>query len=248
MDCLDKYRLVKRLVPEMDVFQATLHDERLFAIKIVQNADEAASLKRKEAWFLSQFNHERILRLEECLSFPHCFAVVTPYCNRGDLLELLSERYLTENEALYIFRQVVDGMKEIHSNRIIHRDIKPENIFLNNDGPTLNCYIGDFGYAVHEDDSEEMKRHAGTEMYAAPELLLHRPYDNKVDIWGLGATLLACLTGQTIDPTTFRVYDEWLDGLSPGMASVVKATLQFNPNMRPSAVELASILRGFVHE
>lgn len=41
------------------------------------------------------------------------------------------------------FRQIVNGVKHIHSKGIIHRDLKPANIFVKE----THLKIGDFGLA-----------------------------------------------------------------------------------------------------
>lgn len=54
---------------------------------------------------------------------------------------------LSEKMVFYIFRQIVEGLKYIHSKGIIHRDLKPSNIFLNK----TDVKIGDFGLATISD-------------------------------------------------------------------------------------------------
>ena len=51
------------------------------------------------------------------------------------------------NEPSYIwriFRQLLEGLAYIHSQRIIHRDLKPANLFIDTQG---DLKIGDFGLA-----------------------------------------------------------------------------------------------------
>ena len=37
---------------------------------------------------------------------------------------------LKENQISYIFRQVLEGMREMHEKHVVHRDIKNANIFI----------------------------------------------------------------------------------------------------------------------
>ena len=52
---------------------------------------------------------------------------------------------LTEPEARYYMKQVVEGCCYLHGNNIIHRDLKLGNLFLNDD---MELKIGDFGLAA----------------------------------------------------------------------------------------------------
>ena len=45
----------------------------------------------------------------------------------------------------YIIREILKGLKVIHSRKQIHRDLKSDNILINKEG---EIKIGDFGYAL----------------------------------------------------------------------------------------------------
>ena len=55
---------------------------------------------------------------------------------------LQKRKFLKENEALIIFRQLLEAFKELNKNNIMHRDLKPDNIFMR-DGKVK---LGDFGF------------------------------------------------------------------------------------------------------
>jgi serine/threonine protein kinase len=48
----------------------------------------------------------------------------------------------TEVQAVYVFRQVVDGLLYLHDRRLVHKDIKPSNLLLFENGIVQ---IADFG-------------------------------------------------------------------------------------------------------
>ena len=57
--------------------------------------------------------------------------IVYEFCNGGDLRRYL--RYFKRFEEKYVqyfMKQVLNGLSELHSKRIIHRDIKPENVLV----------------------------------------------------------------------------------------------------------------------
>ena len=111
---------------------------------------------------------------------------------------------LNEHLCNNIFRQIISGVDYIHSRSIIHRDLKPGNIFLLKE--TMQVKIGDFGLAClaghddytvkpespHLDQNKtfvlppmanvggEHTKGVGTSLYASPEQLSRKNYDNKV--------------------------------------------------------------------
>ena len=52
---------------------------------------------------------------------------------------------LDEDTCRYLFRQLLQGLRHIHSQGLAHRDIKPDNILLDDKG---NLKIADFGLAA----------------------------------------------------------------------------------------------------
>lgn len=62
---------------------------------------------------------------------------------------------MTEPEARYFVKHILDGCICLHNARIIHRDLKLGNLFLNDE---LEVKIGDFGLATQLDYDGERKR------------------------------------------------------------------------------------------
>lgn len=52
---------------------------------------------------------------------------------------------ISANNILSILRQVLEGLKEIHSTGLMHRDLKPSNILLNQKNGQIELVISDFG-------------------------------------------------------------------------------------------------------
>lgn len=100
-----------------------------------------------------------------------------------------------EPERIFLWSiQTAEGLKFLHSNRIIHRDIKPENLFLTHED---KIKIGDLGLAKMSrssiSKSNESKGFAGTENYMSPEMFAENPYSYKTDIWSLGCVVFELL-------------------------------------------------------
>ncbi len=74
------------------------------------------------------------------------YFLVTEYCPHGDLSELIKiQKSITEDRAIPIMRQILEGYKYLMSKNIIHRDLKPANIMRF----TGDWKIGDFGFAKY---------------------------------------------------------------------------------------------------
>lgn len=53
------------------------------------------------------------------------------FCEKGSLADFLSKnKKLTETEAVYIIKEVIEAFKHLETLRILHRDIKPANILF----------------------------------------------------------------------------------------------------------------------
>lgn len=85
-----------------------------------------------------------------------------------------------------LLEQLFEAVEYFHSKQVVHKDLKPSNILVTNNGD--NIKILDFGFADRDADSK-LKLSAGTEKYAAPELVAGLPVDNRADIWSLGKML-----------------------------------------------------------
>lgn len=71
------------------------------------------------------------------------------------LVHVLKQRKtLTEPEVRFYMKQLIDGCKYIHHQRIIHRDLKLGNMLLN-DG--MQVKIADFGLATKVEFEGEKK-------------------------------------------------------------------------------------------
>lgn len=73
---------------------------------------------------------------------------------------------------------------------IIHRDIKPENILF----VQGHLKIADFGWSNLKD--KVRTTFCGTPEYLAPEMLMEKGHNEKLDVWTLGVLLYEILVGE----------------------------------------------------
>jgi calcium-dependent protein kinase len=92
----------------------------------------------------------------------------------------------------------VGALTYLNNRNICHRDIKPENILYNKEEKKIKLI--DFGISKKtflRGYRRDMLTIIGTHLYMAPEVYLGGGYDEKIDLWALGATIYKLITGKT---------------------------------------------------
>jgi serine/threonine protein kinase len=183
------------------VVKLVYHEElqRVFACKIIPKArflyGEGRPRFEREIRINQQIHHPGIVGLIDILKDDFNYYVVIECCPNGELFRYIAERgRLKEQEARPLIRQLLEALEYLHQNRVAHRDLKPENILIGENGYVK---ISDFGLSRYVDENGLVKTPCGSLCYASPECLSRAPYDGrKNDIWSLGVTVFAMLTGQ----------------------------------------------------
>ena len=144
---------------------------------------------------MKRARHENIVRLYESFEIDSHIVYVMEVCGGGDLLTFVRRRRkLNEDQAKFIFRQIINGLKYVHSKGVLHRDIKLDNILLTSEGDVKIC---DFGVSkIVQNKNLVMEDQCGTPAYIAPEVFSGKGYKGfQSDIWSAGVVLYAMLLG-----------------------------------------------------
>jgi len=169
-------------------------DNQIYALKKIKKSKVKVEVFKNEVNILSKFNSDKIVKYYSSFSDKDYFYIKMEYCNCSNLSDFISNKkqesnnLIDENILCKIIYNICLSVQEIHSKEIIHRDLNPNNIFMYED---YNIKIGDFGISKHCDNT---KTNVGTQYYKAPEILLGKVYNNKVDIWALGCILYELFT------------------------------------------------------
>lgn len=123
--------------------------------------------------------------------------IVMEYLSGGPLLSYFKERKykLKETRVRDIAHQIATALFYLKSFGIAHRDMKPDNIMMASKDEDSEIKLIDFGLSKIIGPKERSKDPFGTIPYAAPEIILRKPYSHSVDIWSLGVTVFFLLTG-----------------------------------------------------
>ena len=94
----------------------------------------------------------------ECFEDDDSYYLVTPFMPGGDLYKYITkqpDQPLQERNVKRIIKQVLTGLKGLHSRNIIHRDIKIDNILMESLSEDAEVYIADVGSAAKLSSPEE---------------------------------------------------------------------------------------------
>lgn len=175
---------------------------------------------RREATILAGLRHPNLPRVTDHFVIDSQGQyLVMDFIEGHDLREIISGHgALPEDEVVRIGVAICDALGYMHSRSpaIVHRDIKPGNIKIT---PAGKVYLVDFGLAkLSKGDATTVGAQALTPGYAPPEQY-GQGTEPRSDLYGLGATLYAMLTGRVP-----------VDGLSRVMGSAALTPIrQLNP-------------------
>lgn len=142
------------------------------------------------------FNEIRVLsRIDHphCVKFigagvtpPHLF-MVTEFLGGGTLYDMIHHHPNRFNRigVFRIARDLASAMAYLHQQNIIHRDLKSSNIMFSEKSSLVK--IIDFG--LSRGVSESMTGETGSYRWMAPEVIRHRPYTEKCDVFSYAVVL-----------------------------------------------------------
>lgn len=204
---------------------------------------------------LVECKHPNVVDLKEAFFYEGKLWMLIEFCEGGavDTIMLDLEKPLTEPQIRYICREICEGLRFLHSRKVIHRDLKAGNVLLTLDG---DVKIADFGVsAKNKHTLQKRDSFIGTPYWMAPEVVLcetyrDQPYDYKADIWSLGITLIelaqmeppnnemnpmrVLLKIQKSDPPSLAQPSKW----SKDFRDFLSLCLIKDPHQRPSAEDL----------
>ncbi|XP_072498834.1 hormonally up-regulated neu tumor-associated kinase homolog isoform X2 [Notamacropus eugenii] len=206
---------------------------------------------KREPRIQQMVKHPHIVQLYETLETENSYYMVMELCLGGDLLDkICDQKKLDEKEVRRFTRQIMSAVGHLHCHGIVHRDLKVENFLLDENN---NIKIVDFGLSnimkLEGLSQELLNTQCGSPAYAAPELLAHKKYGPKVDVWSIGVSMFAMLTGTlpfTVEPFNIKqLYQKMVNGeissvpddISSGAVHFMHSLLEPDPAKRPAIKE-----------
>merc|ERR1719253_1623055 len=146
---------------------------------------------------MRSLDHPNVVKLYETYEDARNIYLVMELCTGGELFDRIIEaNYFSERVAAFLIRQVLSAVFYMHTQSIAHRDLKPENFLLGNEKSVEEAplKIIDFGLSKRFQAGVPMTTKACTPYYVAPEVL-DGSYNEKCDVWSLGAIMYILLCG-----------------------------------------------------
>lgn len=201
---------------------------------------------KSESRVMSEINHKHVCKIMGEVETDANIFLVLQYAANGDLLDRLNAQGpLSEKQTRKIFKQLVLAINYLHGRGVVHRDLKPENVFFDEND---NVLLGDFGFAMTWSPVQTVEEYVGTLNYAAPEIVTHTPYTGpELDMWSLGALLLAMLTARipfdapTEEATALKITEAKFKmpvGVSSAAKDLLAKLLQPNPLKRATMMDV----------
>jgi formylglycine-generating enzyme required for sulfatase activity len=184
------------------VFEAThLSLLRRVAVKVLMPSarKDKADVDQfvQEARAMARIEHQNIVQVHDVGEEDGLNFLVMQLLDGATVAARLErEHVLTWEEACRIARDAAKGLAVAHEKGIIHRDIKPENLMLTQDGVVKIADFGLAAQAVRGADDSQRTEVMGTPAYMSPEQIDGRNVDGRADVYSLGCTFYAMLTGR----------------------------------------------------
>jgi len=253
------------------VYLARNSSGELVAIKTMNNKENA----EKEIDSLKSLPiHDKIVKFVDAFFESGRYYIVLEYIEGCSLLSHLQKLGLCHDEMviLPLLQQILEALVQIHAAGIVHMDLKPDNFMV--EKATGRVVLIDFGVSA-KNGSERNSPFTGTALFLPPEVArtpegsVHLSYldpvqnQTSVDIWSFGIFVQFMLTHKfpyTCLQSQFTVVYE-IANLSKApivvklqknkshfglfMLDIVTRCLQIDPQLRPTADELLTLVRSY---
>jgi serine/threonine protein kinase len=220
------------------------------AVPRVADADQAKFMLGMKSFFeegrsLARLSHPNVVRVLNFFRANETVYLVMRYERGRTLQEHIQSRSGALRDAWVrsTFAQLLNGLREVHSNKLLHLDIKPGNVYLRNDGTPL---LIDFGAARQTLSEEGVKLlPTFTPGFASPEQHVRReqlgPWS---DIYSVGATMYACFAAAAPQPANQRLEKDllvparraWSGNHSADLLDIIDWCLRLDHLERPQSV------------
>lgn len=187
------------------------------------------------------------------------------YLEHGDLRTYLLDAYTPKEwtrEKLQIAIGIIEALVYVHSFNppLVHRDLKSRNVLLSED---LEAKLTDFGVSRFRSEDNTMTAGVGTGKWLAPEVIAgSSDYDQTADIYAFGVVLseidthavpyedLRGANGNQLAEVALlqmvakgELVPTFSESCPDNIKELAARCLSFRPSDRPSAVEIAYVLR-----
>jgi len=180
------------------VFDKKIHEKVALKLINLEIASDKKTIRRfkDELKFARKVSHRNVCRMYDLGEEGRTNYITMEYVPGEDLKSsLIRMGPLSAGKAIFIAKQVCEGLAEAHGLGVVHRDLKPQNIMIDSKG---NARIMDFGIArsLKTKGITDTGVLIGTPEYMSPEQVEGQDVDRRSDVYSLGAILYEMVTGK----------------------------------------------------
>ncbi len=199
----------------------------------------------EEGRALAHLKHPNVVRVLNFFRANETVYLVMQY-ELGRTLQAHIQKHherLNESFVRNVFSRLLNGLRDVHSRKLLHLDIKPSNIYLRNDGTPV---LLDFGAARQTLSSDStMLKPMFTPGFAAPEQFRSReglgPW---TDIYAIGASMYNCLSRSVPQSADLRLDQDrlvpaarrWANAYSQELLETIDWCMKLKQADRPESV------------
>ncbi|GAB4853115.1 Serine/threonine-protein kinase sty46 [Ancistrocladus abbreviatus] len=243
-----------------DLYRGTYCSQEV-AIKVLNPERINTDLQREfaqEVFIMRKVRHKNVVQFIGACTKPPSLCIVTEFMAGGSVYDYLHKHKGTFKlpSLLKVAIDVSKGMSYLHQNNIIHRDLKAPNLLMDENEVVK---VADFGVARVKAQSGVMTAETGTYRWMAPEVIEHKPYDHKADVFSFGIVLWELLTGKlpyehlTPLQAAVGVVQKGLrptipKNTHPKLADLLERCWQQDSTLRPDFSEIIEILQQIAKE
>ncbi|XP_009355586.2 serine/threonine-protein kinase STY46 [Pyrus x bretschneideri] len=243
-----------------DLYKGTYCTQEI-AIKVLKPECVNSDMQKdfaQEVYIMRKVRHKNVVQFIGACTKPPSLCIVTEYMSGGSVYDYLHKQkgVFKLPSLLKVAIDVSKGMTYLHQNNIIHRDLKAANLLMDENEVVK---VADFGVARVISQSGVMTAETGTYRWMAPEVIEHKPYDHKADVFSFGVVLWELLTGKlpyeylTPLQAAVGVVQKGLrptipKNTPPKLAELLEKCWQQDPKSRPDFLEIIEILQALAKE
>lgn len=243
-----------------DLYKGTYCSQEV-AIKVLKPERINADMQKEfaqEVFIMRKVRHKNVVQFIGACTKPPSLCIVTEFMSGGSIYDYLHKHKGTFKlpSLIKVALDVSKGMNYLHQNNIIHRDLKAANLLMDENEVVK---VADFGVARVKTQSGVMTAETGTYRWMAPEVIEHKPYDQKADVFSFAIVLWELLTAKlpyeylTPLQAAVGVVQKGLrptipKGTNLKLAGLLERCWQQDPSVRPDFSEIIEDLKQIAKE
>ncbi|XP_059167734.1 serine/threonine-protein kinase Nek3-like [Physella acuta] len=235
----------------VNVYQLGTHDQGTFILKILDTSTADAEKTKAEVESVLDLKHPHV---QQCCSYSFdsdrkLYLLLQEV--KWSLQHELEKRNFKWNDDFKLLAQMADGLKFLHSKNVCHGHLRTDHVYLDMD---RNIKLGEVAIVRKPDNLTKpvmfYELNAGRPCYLGPEVIDHKPYTTKTDVWSLGCIFLEILSQKA--PFIYGNLAGITSGVHPKistlrhglpLSNLIDKMLAVEPSMRSTAAEVCDTLK-----